>query len=146
MLPNTLEFIAAVKVHLNLENPLDMAVFACLTTCFYASARLGEFTAWTLSSFNPNMHVTPQNLSYDQDRNSLKVMVLHLPRTKAAGNEGEDVYWASQEGDSDPTAALAQHLRINQPSNTLLRFDWTSSLTQIHQTASFPFCPLTSFH
>lgn len=35
------EFIMAAKQRLNLEDPLD-AVFACLTTCFYTSARLGE--------------------------------------------------------------------------------------------------------
>ena len=29
--------------HFDLSNPLDVAVFACLTTFFYASARLGEF-------------------------------------------------------------------------------------------------------
>lgn len=42
--------------------------------------------------------------------------ILHLPRTKATGSEGEDVYWASQDGDTDPTAALTNHLRVNQPS------------------------------
>jgi len=100
-----------------MDKPLNTAVYACFTTCFYVSARLGEFTVQTLGSFSPNTHITLQYLSYDQDRNGLKVTVLHLPRTKAVGNEGEDVYWASQEGDTDPTKVLAQHLRINQPSN-----------------------------
>ena len=116
--PYTPGFILAVRAHLDLEKPIDAAVFACLTTCFYASARLGEFTARTLSAFNPNTHVTLQHLSYNQDRNGLKVTVLHIPKMKAAGNEGEDVYWASQEGGTDPTAALAQHLQVNQPSET----------------------------
>ncbi len=101
---------------MNLEDPLDTAIFACLTTCFYASARLREFTVCTLDSFCPSAHVTTQNLSYDQDRNGLKVTVLHLPMTKAAGSEGEDVYWAMQDGDMDPTATLLNHLRLNQPS------------------------------
>ena len=114
--PYTPSFILAVRDHLDLDKPLDAAVFACLTTCFYASARLGEFTVRTLSSFNPNTHVTTQHLSYDQDRNGFKVTVLHLPKTKAAGNEGEDVYWASQDGGTDPSEALAQHLKVNQPS------------------------------
>ena len=70
----------------------------------------------TLNSFDPSSHVTPQHLSYDQDRNSLKVTVLHLPKTKAASSEGEDIYWASQNRDTDPTAALTQHLHVNQPS------------------------------
>jgi hypothetical protein len=115
-LPYTPDFIIAVRQQLDLNDPLDAAVFACLTTCFYASARLGEFTVRTLQTFKPSLHVTTRNLSYDQDRNGLKVTVLHLPRTKMAGSEGEDVYWASQEGDTDPTAALQNHLRINQPS------------------------------
>ena len=94
----TPDFNLAVRGPLDLDKTLDAAVFACLATCFYASARLGKFTTCTLQNFGPSMHVTTQNLSYDQDRNSFKVTVLHLPRTKAAGNEGEDIYWASQEG------------------------------------------------
>ena len=76
--PYTPEFIATIKAHLDVEKPLDAAVYACLTTCFYASARLGEFTARTLESFSPNTHITLQHLSYDQDCNGLKVTVLHL--------------------------------------------------------------------
>ena len=114
--PYTPDFISAIRRQLNLDLPLDAAVFACLTTCFYASARLGEFTVRTLSSFNPKTHITTQLLSHDQDRNNFKVTVLHLPSTKMAGAEGEDVYWATQEGDTDPTAALEHHLKINQPS------------------------------
>jgi hypothetical protein len=115
-LPYTPTFISAIRQQLDLERPLDAAVFACLATCFYASARLGEFTVRTLNGFNPNRHVTIRDLSYDQDRNDLKVTVLHLPTTKVAGNEGEDVYWATQDGDTDPTAALQNHLRVNSPS------------------------------
>ena len=69
----------------------------------------------TLNSFNLKMHITTWHLSYNQDRNGFKVMVLHLPRTKASGSNSEDVYWASQDGDTDPTVALVQHLQVNQP-------------------------------
>ena len=105
-------------------------MFACLVTCFYVSARLGEFTARTLNSFSPNTHITPQHLSYDQDRNGLKVTVLHLPRTKAARNEGEDIYWASQEGVMDPTEALTQHLRVNQPASAARLFAYKAANTR----------------
>ena len=115
-LPYTPAFISAVCAQLDLNAPLDAAVFACLATCFYASARLGEFTVRTLNSFNPNAHITTQNLSYDQDRNGLSVTVLHLPTTKVSGAEGEDVYWATQDGDTNPSAALQNHLRLNQPA------------------------------
>ena len=128
--PYTPGFIQAVRDHLDLDKPLDAAVFACLATCFYASARLGEFTVRTLTTFNPITHITTQHLSYDQDRNGFRVTVLHLPRTKAGGNEGEDVYWASQEGGTDPTAALAQHLRVNQPSETSHLFAYKAGNTR----------------
>ena len=83
--PYTPKFISAVWQPLNLNLPLDAAIFACLTMCFYTSARLGEFTVQTLSSFNPNTDVTTQHLSHDQDWNSFRVTVLHLPTTKTAG-------------------------------------------------------------
>ena len=114
--PYTHNFIAAVQAHLDLNKPLDTVVYACLTTCFYASVRLSKFTAQMLAAFSLNTHVTPQHLSYNQDCNGLRVTVLHIPRIKAAGNEGEDMFWATQEGDMDPTEALAQHFRVNQPS------------------------------
>ena len=129
-MPYTPAFISAIRQQLDLEQPLDAAVFACLTTCFYASARLGEFTVRTLSTFKPNKHVTTNNLSYDQDRNNLKVTVLHLPSTKVAGSEGEDVYWATQEGDTDPTAALQNHLRVNQPPGVMHLFAYRAKHTR----------------
>ena len=127
--PYTPDFISAVRQQMDLNDPLDAAVFMCLTTCFYASAWLGEFTVRTLQSFNPNMHITTQHLSYKQDRNNLKVTVLHLPQTKMAGNEGKDVYWASQEGDTNPTAALQNHLHINQPSEVSHLFSYQTKCT-----------------
>ena len=114
-LPYTPTFISAVRQHLNLELPLDAAVYACLTTCFYASARLGEFTVRMQTSFNRKKHITTQNLTYKQDRNNLKVTTLHLPLTKVATNEGKDVYWVTQDRDTDPTATLQNHLLVNQP-------------------------------
>ena len=134
--PYTPAFISAIRSQLDLDKPLDAAVFACLTTCFYASARLGEFTVRTLNSFSPTSHVTRQHLSYDQDRSSFRVTVLHLPRTKTAGSDGEDVYWASQDGDTDPTAALAQHLLVNQPSETSHLFAYKATNTRRPLTKS----------
>lgn len=58
------KFITAVKHKLDLDTPLDAAVFACLTTCFYTTACLGEFTVCWLDAFNPTLHITPANLSH----------------------------------------------------------------------------------
>ena len=91
-LPYTPAFISAIKQKLNLDILLDAVVYTCLTKCFYTLARLGEFTVCTQTSFKHNKHIITLNLSYKQDRNNLKVTVLHLPSTKVASSEGEDVY------------------------------------------------------
>jgi hypothetical protein len=106
--PYTPDFITAVKHKLNLDLPLDAAVFACLVTCFYAAARLGEFTVRRLDAFDPALHITPANLTNTSNREGNEVTVLHVPRTKT-NVQGEDVYWAKQDGETDPVAALQHH-------------------------------------
>ncbi|KAF5324115.1 hypothetical protein D9619_011254 [Psilocybe cf. subviscida] len=113
--PFTVEYIATLRRHLDISKPLHAAVYACLTTTFYAAARLGEFTVPTLTAFDPGMHVKPSDVRIDYDRNNLKSTVFHLPRTKAAIN-GEDVAWSAQHGVTDPEAALANHLKVNKPA------------------------------
>lgn len=112
--PYTPDFILAVKNHLDMSCPLDAAVYACLTTCFYAAARLGEFTVPRLNGFDPAKHVTPMGLSQSVDRLGNEMTVLRLPRSKA-NNQGEDVHWAKQEGGTDPVAALEHHRHLNAP-------------------------------
>jgi len=113
--PYTPDFISALHQHLVLTDPLDAAVYACLTTCFYASAHLGKFTVRRLDSFDSNKSITRKNLSHDQDPGGNKVTVLHIPKTKTSQIEGEDVFWAKQDGLTDPDAALANHLTVNNP-------------------------------
>ena len=112
--PYTPDYMGALRRQLNLEEPLDAVVYACLTTCFYASGRLGEFTVRWLDGFDSTKSVTRKHLPYDQDRNGLNVTVLHLPQTKTS-IDGEDVFWAKQNGVTDPDAALANHLQVNNP-------------------------------
>jgi hypothetical protein len=114
--PYTPEFIAKLRQHLKIEDPFDAAVFACLTTCFYAAARVGEFVIPRLDAFSPSRYVTTGHLRVDRDSNGLEVTVLHIPFTKAAPLEGEDVYWSSHPGPTDPYEALKNHRNINRPS------------------------------
>jgi hypothetical protein len=99
--PYTPDYISKLKDQLNLQDPFDAAIFACLATCFYAVGRVGEFTVKRLDSFDPTRHATPANIREETDRNGLHVMVLHLPYTKASPG-GEDVSWACQHGPTDP--------------------------------------------
>ena len=112
--PFTPDFMTTIRQHLALDSPLDAAVFACLTTCFYAAARLGEFTVRRLDAFDPALHITPANLSDSRSREGDVVTVLHIPVTKTS-TQGEDVYWAMQHGPTDPVAALEHHMHLNNP-------------------------------
>ena len=121
--PMTVATIILLASKLDRSIPLDAAVFACLTTTFYSAARLGEFTLPSLKAFIPSQHVKPSDVRLDQDRNGLQVTVFKLPRTKSAIN-GEDVFWAIQQGASDPQAALANHFAINNPAQDRPLFSW----------------------
>ncbi|KAF8802321.1 hypothetical protein BYT27DRAFT_7226442 [Phlegmacium glaucopus] len=112
-LPLVLSVIIAIAGKLNHSKPLDAAVYACLTTTFYLAARLGEFTVASLKAFDPALHVKVSDV----------LTVFHLPRTKTTPT-GEDVYWAAQEGPSDPHAALVNHYSVNNPPLGSPLFAW----------------------
>jgi hypothetical protein len=113
--PFTIDYIIAIRSQLNLNRPLDTAVFACLTTTFYATARLGELTVKFLGAFDPAQHVKITDVRDCKDRGGLLSKVFHIPVTKTS-KSGEDIYWSKQNGDSDPDTAFANHLLLNNPS------------------------------
>jgi hypothetical protein len=114
--PITISYIEKIHSSLSETNPLDVAVFACLTSAFWATARLGELTVKNLDAFNPTIHVKRSNLEECTDRKGLKTTSIHVPETKSNRTEGERLYWARQDGPSDPERALKRHLEINNPA------------------------------
>ncbi|KDQ62028.1 hypothetical protein JAAARDRAFT_121512 [Jaapia argillacea MUCL 33604] len=119
--PFTPKLIASIRTQLDLSNPLDAAVYACLTTTFWSTARVGEFTLPNLKAFDPRLHV-----KRGEDRHGLQVTVFNLPFTKCSAS-GEEVYWARQDGVFDPEAALSNHFRINDPPPDAPLFAWKHS-------------------
>ncbi len=98
-----------------LTQPLDAAVYACLTTTFWSAARLGEFTLPSLNTpFDPKLHVSLQNVSFRVSPGGLPMAKIRLPWTKVAKERGEDVHWAPQVR-CDPDAAFKNHLAVNSP-------------------------------
>lgn len=112
--PFTVDYITAIRNSLDLDLPLHAAVFACLTTTFYAAARLGEFVVKTLGRFSAAVNITRLGAREEVDEKGLHSMVFRLPATKTAPT-GEDVSWSAQDGVTDPRAAFEVHLRINNP-------------------------------
>ena len=115
--PITVNYIEEVYSHLSDTDPLDVAVFACLTTAFWSTARLGEFTIKNLTAFDPKPHVKRADVGKDTDRRGFKTTTFRIPETKANRTEGEMLYWAKQEGASDPESALKRHPDLNNPDN-----------------------------
>ncbi|RXW17521.1 hypothetical protein EST38_g8332 [Candolleomyces aberdarensis] len=99
---------------LDLSDPLHSAVYACLTTTFYSAARLGEFVVKSLTAFDPQSHVKPSDIRQETDEDGRHSTIFHIPRTKTA-QDGEDVSWSKQDGDTDPEASLKHHMDINKP-------------------------------
>ena len=113
--PMTVDYIETLRPHFSDTVALDVAVFACLTSAFWSTARLGELTVQNLAAFNPVDHVKRSDLGERVDRNGLKTTTIRVPKTKANPTQGEDLYWAKQNGPSDPESALQRHLELNIP-------------------------------
>ena len=72
-------------------------------------------TVPSLSAFDPKRHVKRSDLGESIDRRGLRTTSIHVPITKGNQNEGESLYWAKQDGPSNPESALKKHLEINSP-------------------------------
>jgi hypothetical protein len=123
--PYTIKYINNILSNLDGNDSLDAAVAACLTTAFFCITRLDELTVTTLKSFKATDHVTPENIREGEDRNGFKYTILHVPRTKMNQLSGEDIYFSSQLGDSNPTERLHNHLLINKPQKSEHLFTYT---------------------
>ncbi|EIN05429.1 hypothetical protein PUNSTDRAFT_23650, partial [Punctularia strigosozonata HHB-11173 SS5] len=110
--PYTIDIICAIREQLDLQQGYDAAVYACLTVAFYACARVGELTVPNRKDYKPTAHPRRSDLGSAEDRNMLRQQTLNLPRTKCSHN-GEQIHWAQQDGPTDPVAALAHHLQVN---------------------------------
>ncbi|KIK81161.1 hypothetical protein PAXRUDRAFT_15390 [Paxillus rubicundulus Ve08.2h10] len=116
---NDIEIEALLKAAVTLaltsskHKPCELAaVFTCLTTTFWCTVRIGEFTVPCLDAFDPLLHVKPSNITHEKDRQGLMVTNFHLPRMKSA-LLGEDISWAQQHGPLDPQAAFQNHIVVN---------------------------------
>ena len=122
--PMTVKYIEKLRPHFSDTDHLDAAVFACLTSAFWSTARLGELTVKNLSAFDPEIHVKRSDIGESVDRKGLKTTTIFIPETKASRVEGENLYWAKQDGESDPESAMERHLEINNPAKDFHLFGY----------------------
>jgi hypothetical protein len=127
--PFTVDTLVTIHTHINHDDPLDTAIFTCITTSFYSITRLGEFTVPSIKAFNSARHITHKNILETKDHNGLTVKKFHIPGTKISPIEGEDTYRAAQIGPTDLQAALENHLHINPAERNAHLFAW-----QRHET------------
>ena len=112
--PYTIPTLLAIRAQLNLTDPLDVAVWACATSLFYGAARAGELTVPKLGAFDPTLHVQRSNVTLKASCNRDEVTEIYILHTKTTPT-GEAIYWAKQNDDTDPLAALDSHLALNKP-------------------------------
>ena len=122
--PMTINNIKAIRAFLNLDDPCDAAIYACMVVVFYSVAQLGKFTVTAITKFDATKHVTCRNVSFLEDQRGLPVIKFALPSTKCAP-DGEDVQCVPQKGCvSDPKAALRNHFCINPAPPEAHLFAW----------------------
>ncbi|KAG6883614.1 hypothetical protein C0992_008324, partial [Termitomyces sp. T32_za158] len=66
--PFTTEVIATLCEKLNIEDPLDAAINACLKVAFFGMARLGELVLPSQKAFDPEKHVKRSDVGEGEDR------------------------------------------------------------------------------
>lgn len=85
---------------------------------------MGELTTKTIKEFDPTKHVKRADVEFDaEDRHQFKATKIFLPCTKVAA-AGESVYWAQQDNQTDPKAALLHHFAVNNPQVNGHLFAW----------------------
>lgn len=107
--PVTIQMITMLYHDLDHNNTLDVAIYFAACCAFWCQIRLGELFPENQRTFNskhaPALHHLFSPIASGSRR-------LHLPRTKIAGEKGEDVMMLRQL-DKDPIAALQHHVTSN---------------------------------
>ncbi|KAF9224605.1 hypothetical protein BS17DRAFT_795523 [Gyrodon lividus] len=128
--PFTVNILERFRLAMNLDNPQDTAIFACITCSFFCIARLGEFTVPAISKFDPSKHIMRAGVVLMHNHEGLPVMKFSLPFTKAS-KDGEETHCAPHNSDSgiDPKRALNEHFHINSHPTVTKHID---SITKEH--------------
>ena len=112
-----LDFMAKISMNLDYNNPLDTSIFACLTISFYGVAQLRELVVPCLNASNPIEYITCAHLHTETNQSS-------YGGQHPAPLKGEDMFWSQQHSPTNPVRALANHLHINNLSESYHLFSY----------------------
>jgi hypothetical protein len=123
--PVTIDDLKIIRANLNMNDPGDAVVYACMVITFYCVARLGKFTVPNIrEKFEPMKYISRRDVSMLKDKDGLPVIKFRIPVTKCDPS-GEDVQCPPQPGCvTDPEAALQNHLRLNPAPPDAHLFAW----------------------
>jgi hypothetical protein len=127
--PFTIEILECFCLHMDLDNPHDSMIFACLTCSFFSKVRLGEFMISAIAKFDPLKHLTRQQVKFTNDHKGLPVIKFKLPFTKTSLNSKE-VHCAPHPvvSPTDTKTALDNYFAINSASPQSHLFTWKHPL------------------
>ena len=120
--PVTKSMLTTLLSGLNLRSPLDAAVAACATTSFWGQCRLGELLTTSKHDTTTSQRPTRSHLTRGHKSTTF---TLRLPQTKTH-KRGESVIIVAQNCTSNPLPLLQHHLSINNLSQDLPLFAYTS--------------------
>jgi hypothetical protein len=131
--PFTVDILERFNLTMNLDDPRDTAIFACLSCSFFCIARLGKFMVPAISKFDPSKYITRSCVALAENHEGLPVLKFSLPSTKAS-REGEEVYCAPHDQSSrlDPKGALDRHFHINPDHESAQLFSWKHPTSGLH--------------
>jgi hypothetical protein len=126
--PVQIDFLCKLHSFIDWSDPKSVAFYACITTTYYATARLGEFVVPTTKTvFDAQRYISGTGWSDESDEAGRRIWKFELPFTKVL-DMGETVSWMTTNDMSDPLAAFQHHIALNQPNADHFLFSYRDHL------------------
>lgn len=126
--PMTLDDIKVIWTFLDLDNPCNAAIYACMVVIFYSIACLGEFMVSVITKFDPTKHIMCWNISFLQDQYGLPVIKLALPVTKCVPDVLQHHFLINP---APPNAHLFAQKHLKNSLHLLSKTQFISRITAI---------------
>ena len=112
--PITLDYLRALRNHLDLSKPLHAAIWASAVIAFWACRRLGELFPKSNSLFNPTTDTSRACRLSFYSVNGRRVISFHITSTKTTGIRGFDCIVTATGDEFCPVWAFENHLDVNR--------------------------------